>query len=392
MSSRKDRATKGIGRASLAALVAALIGGYVGLTNAVSAEERTYKDCKIIFVRTGTAEGIDAEIYSMNADGSEKKNLTNTPHHAEQGPAWSPDGKKIAFVSIAHPRLPNALKGHLVPLRTLWELARSAQIYVMNADGSEQKKLADNSAYGGRPAWSPDGSKIAFSSYKDGEYGLCVMNADGSGQKHFTDSGFASWSPDSKRIVFASYRDGNMEVYVMNADGSEQVRLTNNPARDDYPAWYPDGDTILFASNRDRNWGIFVMDVGGGEQKRLTKTDCVEERAITYMPFLACSPDGKKIMFMPCIASTDPGKGTLPQIHVMNADGTGRKKLADTGEGASWSPDGRKIVFTSFVRDTRGINQEIYIISPDGTEQRNLTNSTTWESTPQWSPFLPSEN
>lgn len=117
------------------------------------------------------------EIYVMNADGSEPKNLTNSPGY-DAGLSWSPDGQKIAFCSLRDGNL---------------------EIYVMNADGSEQKRLTKDPGEDVLPSWSPDG----------------------------------------KKIVFRSKRDKNLEIYVMNADGSEQKNLTDNPAYDGEPSWAP---------------------------------------------------------------------------------------------------------------------------------------------------------
>ena len=103
------------------------------------------------------------------------------------------------------------------------------EIYVMNADGSEQSNLTMNSAADEHPCWSPDGSRIAFTSNRDDNFDVYTMNADGSGVKNLTrhaaDDWGPSWSPDGSRIAFMSWRDGNNEIYVIQADGREQVRL-----------------------------------------------------------------------------------------------------------------------------------------------------------------------
>src|SRR5216117_1854859 len=111
----------------------------------------------------------------------------------------------------------------------------------MNADGSDPRNLTNNPGGDDTPAWSPDGTRIAFTSARDGNWEIYVMNADGSNATRLTDNGaqMPAWSPDGTRIAFTSARDGNWEIYVMNADGSDPRNLTNNPAADGGAAWRP---------------------------------------------------------------------------------------------------------------------------------------------------------
>ena len=124
---------------------------------------------------------------------------------------------------------------------------------------------SNQSAFG---ALSEENTKIVFTDYADRSEGsIYVMNADGSGQTRLTSSGDANrstdyrpdWSPDGTKIAFTSYRDGNFEIYVMNADGSGQTNISNNPAYDFDPSWSPDGTKIAFTSYRDDNFEIYDM-------------------------------------------------------------------------------------------------------------------------------------
>ncbi len=252
-----------------------------------SAAGQTTGSGRIAFNR-GTGSIFVGNIYVMNADGTGQTPLTSTGLDFQ--PAWSPDGKRMAFASSRD---------------------GNQEIYVMNADGTGQTRLTNNTANDKWPAWSPDGSRIAFTSERDGNMEIYVMNTDGAAQTRLTNNpGWdraPTWSPDGSRIAFASSRDGNGEIYVMKADGSGQTRLTNNSVFDDDPAWSPDGRKIAFMSEMD----IYVMNADGTGRTRLTNL-----LGWGFMP--AWSPEGKRIAFM-----------TDEEIYVMNADGTGQTRLTN---------------------------------------------------------------
>ncbi len=245
-------------------------------------------------------------------------------------------------------------------------------IYVMNVDGTGQANLTNS--YDWRPAWSPDGRRIAFYSFRDGNFEIYVVNADGTGQTRLTYNPawdrYPAWSPDGRRIAFVYGRGGNEEIYVMNADGTGQTRLTYNSADAQWPTWSPDGQYIAFMSDLYGNWEIHVINADGTGQTNLTKNPATD-----WNP--AWSPDGQRIAF----ASDRDGNF---EIYVMNADGTQTNLTNNPADDdtPTWSPDGQRIAFTS----KRDGNREIYVMNADGTGQIRLTNNQAWDMWPAWSP------
>jgi len=260
-------------------------------------------------------KGCNFEIYTMNGDGSGVTRLTNNPA-SDEIPVWSPDGTRIVFSSFRD------------PAGSFGTQSGNRDIYVMNADGSNVKRLTNDPGLDIGASWSPDGSKIAFISdryvaaYGTRVYGIYIMNADGSNvvmpTRPFWDGG-AAWSPDGKKIAFSSAARHSeeqvyphTEIYVMNVDGSGITRLTTNGASDDVVSWSPDGKQIGFYSSRDGDQGIFVMNADGSSPKRIGTGSGPRW---TY--------NWKYITFQ---------KAGDSQLYIMNADGSGVRRITNDPE------------------------------------------------------------
>ena len=286
------------------------------------------------------------EIWLMAADGSERRRLTEAeplgPDAAGSGsPAWSPDGTHIAFAA---------------QVGTLDEDQRLTEIYVMRADGTGRRRLTTNQALDGSPSWSPDGERIAFIRVTEPESasarsGIVVMDADGENEMQLTHAalpsvdGSPAWSPDGTEIAFtraartAGSDDPRAGIYVVSPDGGQPRKLTDDGIG---PDWSPDGTRIAFTSYRDRlgqtcfhecgtSGEIYVVEVKSGEVERLTKSE------------------------------------------------------ANDGSPA-WSPDGRFIAFASDRSNPEAHENEIYVMTSAGTDVRRITDNSVWDLDPAWRP------
>ncbi len=260
------------------------------------------------------------------------------PRYTDMQPAWSPDGKTIAYThgGLDYPDDP-------------------AGIFLINVDGTDKRFF-----YGGAgtyaPDFSPDGNWLAFSDYA--QIFKIKLNGDSLTQLTFEGRNFfPDWSADGKKIALDVTEPPEIRgIYIINTDGLDK-KMVPNTFTGRFPDWSPDGSQLIYIVYPGTGPQIFVSDTNGNNQKQLTFLKDHDNR---YPVF---SPNGKKIAFSSMYYSA-------PVIYVMDSDGKNLKMLTpEGGDEPVWSPDGRYIAYT-YVHPDYG---RIFIMNADGSNKKQLT-------------------
>jgi len=260
-----------------------------------------------------------SSIIVASPDGSREVDLTPRSGSAKPmylEPVFSPDEERIAYVAGG------ADGSHLT---RVWVTDATLENPV--ALPSQARRFSTDACM--VPAWSPDGTRLAYTENRSGRFEIFVIGLDGAKGRNLTPGkgkqARPQWSPDGEHILFDSDRGGNWDIYVMKADGTEVVQLTDDPGEDVYASYSPDGEHILFTSDRDDVSQLYVMTRDGQDVHRL---------------------------------SASPGRAW----------------------NASWSPDGNHIAFVS----DRGGLGSIWVMTVDGAHERQLSSSEFRDDRPTW--------
>ncbi|MFQ5461899.1 MAG: TolB family protein [Phycisphaerae bacterium] len=268
--------------------------------------------------------------------------------------------------------------------------ASGQQVFTIAVDGTGERQLTldGTSTF---PAWSRDGTSIAFSSNRSGTSEIWIMDADGANQTQITfntpgGNFIPEWSPDGTRIAYASQQNdvGHAEVWVMNADGTNQTRLTftppnpNGPTWSVHPSWSPDGQKLVYASTATGSTQIWMMNADGTNQVPITNGNGPQFPDSNASEW---SRDGSTVAFWSGFETQ------FGEVWAMNPDGTNKRQLTETADPLNsdnpiWSPDGTKIIFDT----NRAGPIELWVMNADGTNPTPLV--ATSGGPASWQPVL----
>ncbi len=281
---------------------------------------------------------------------------------------WIPTGAKE--VEALPPLTPEV--GHIVYVS---DKDGNPEIYSVDSDGKNERRLTNNPADDYNPRWSRDGYQIVFVSERDGNPEIYTMWAGGSDITRITNDPASDvepdWSPDGNKIVFISNRDGNNELYIYDLEAKTTERLTTNNNNDHKPDWSSDGKTILYTSERSGKYDIFALDLATGRTRRLTYFKSQEQAAPRW------SHDGSKFTY----ASHEyAGRDDIIIREYHNSDFTRLTNILATNIFPAFSPSGDQVLFVS----NRDGQVDIYILSSDGKSIFRLTEDDAEESDLDW--------
>ncbi len=250
-----------------------------------------------------------------------------------------------------------------------------SDLYAVDYDGEGLLRLTANRELNLCPSWSPDGSEIAFTSYRNHQQGLFILDTSNGKVRAVTaQEGLnfgADWHPDGKELLVSMSRGGNPEIYRISPTGKIIKRLTVAKSIEISPSWAPGGRDLVFTSDRTGTPQLYIIDSDGAGRRRLTFEGRYNDSAVW-------SPGGDKIAYA-------TREGNITQIVVMKSTGEDRRVVTDSRwrncEDPSWAPDGRHLVFAS---DRSGVFK-LYVYDDEEGTFRQLTFGDDPDISPAWS-------
>lgn len=258
---------------------------------------------KLIFA--SDQDGSTLDVFSIDLDGNNISNLTQASESNELPLAWSPDGAYVIFASDRN---------------------GTSQIFLMEPSGAEVLNLSERDAAQSFDDWLEEADQFLLTTGSEIGPSLLITNLDGTTHQAVTDgsypAGGGNWSPDGQKIAYMAIgpEGSSLDIFVSDMTGGDAVNLTQSASNDSFPRWSPDGSKIAFISDRDGNSEIYVMDADGSNQTNLTNSPGQESVQGDY----AWSPDGTQILFHTNRDSNDV------EIYVMDADGSNQVNLSNT--------------------------------------------------------------
>ncbi|HEX7315495.1 MAG TPA: hypothetical protein VF297_16365 [Pyrinomonadaceae bacterium] len=349
----------GLPALALLTLAAALAPARAAAQTASAASKQQSPNGKIIFQSTQGGDGIANDIYVMDADGKRQTRLTDSTND-DASPVWSPQGDRVAFVS---------------------DRRGSYEIFLMNADGGNQRPLRGGSPVNGfNFVWSPDGTRLAYPS--GGDVYVVEVVAPGGGDSTAAPVNISSgkpagsldiepsWAPGGGRLVVRNSTNcpGCSDLYTLNADGSGRTQITFAVGAEANPRWSPVGQQIAY-ENLNGARDLYVVNADG------TGAVKVSGDVGSFGP-AAWAPDGTRLAFV---------SGIGGNAYAANADGSGLTQLSDLHASGSvfWSPDCAKVAF----HNDNGTFVDIYVVNADGSRKasnytktrRDDESSSSWQ-------------
>lgn len=315
---------------------------------------------------------VERGLFLLNVVTGEVTQVTSSDVIRAADPEWSPDGERIVFGGRG-------------------ELGTPFDIFVVDADGGNLRRITDTPVDEYRPTWSPDGRRLAYERLQRGARDLMVVEVDG-GSPTALVTGMAArdltWSPDGQRIAFIGGRISSFsEIYVIEVDGTRLRQLTNDTTRilQDLQ-WSPAGDRLVYTEfpTPSGDTELFTIRPDGTNRRRITNNSSTEVTPLW-------SPDGRRISFQRYA-------GGFQAVHVIDADGGDEVLLNSPGTdfeiGPAWNPDAKRLAFSGCF-NAEGAEQDcwlggsqvdLFVIDADGTNLEQLTDTPSEKWVVGWRP------